>query len=168
VTRVSIVAAVARNGVIGKAGRLPWHLPEDMRRFRRVTDAHPVVMGRRTWESLPERFRPLPGRRNVVVTRSAGWRAPGAETAGTFDAALALVAGADKVCVLGGAELFAEALPRADELELTEIDCDVDGDTFFPPWPRDAFELVARETHSSTPGWRLHFSTYRRRRDQKP
>ena len=161
--RVSLVAAVARNGVIGRDGVLPWHLPEDMARFRELTTGHPVVMGRRTWESLPDRFRPLPGRRNVVVTRNAEWGAEGAERAGSLDDALDLLAGAPQVFVVGGAELFASALPLADELLLTEIDAEAEGDTFFPRYDEAAFEEASREPRSSADGTPFSFVTYRRR-----
>ena len=134
--KVSLVAAVARSGVIGLAGGLPWRIPEDAQRFRTLTMGHPVVMGRRTWDSLPDRFRPLPGRRNVVVTRNRAWRASGAEQVGSLKSALALLDGEAQVFVIGGGELYAEALPLADELLLTEIDAEVDGDTFFPAWER--------------------------------
>ena len=142
---LSLIAAVARNGAIGKDNRLLWHQPEDQKHFRRVTLGHPVIMGRKTWDSLPARFRPLPGRRNVVITRSATWRADGAEAVASIEAALSLLAGADKAFVIGGAEIYALALPLADELVLTEIDADLAGDTFFPNWDRARFGCVARE-----------------------
>ena len=158
------MAAVARGGVIGRGGSIPWRVPEDARRFRALTMGHPVVMGRRTWASLPDRFRPLPGRRNVVVTRNAAWQADGAERAGSLTDALRVLAGAPQVFVIGGAELYAEALPLADELLLTEIDADVDGDTFFPPWERAAFEETSREQHVSKTGVPFAFATYARKR----
>jgi dihydrofolate reductase len=162
--KVSLVAAVARNGVIGRDGTLPWHLPEDMARFRDLTMGHPVVMGRKTWESLPPRFRPLPGRRNVVVTRNPDWRAEGVERAGSLDAALELLEGSSQVFVIGGAELFAGALPLADELLLTEIDADVEGDTLFPHYDGSAFEEVSREPHVSPDGTPFAFVRYERTR----
>jgi dihydrofolate reductase len=160
--KLSLVAAVARGGVIGRGGKLPWHLPEDMARFRKVTTGHPVVMGRRTWDSLPDRFRPLPGRRNVVVTRNEKWAADGAERAGSLDDALELLEDTPQVFVIGGGELFAGALPLADELRLTEIDLEVAGDTFFPSWDRDGFEEVSREEHVTDTGIRYSFVTYSR------
>ncbi|MEP7225599.1 MAG: dihydrofolate reductase, partial [Actinomycetota bacterium] len=126
--KVSLVAAVARDGVIGLAGGLPWRIPEDAQRFRALTMGHPVVMGRRTWDSLPDRFRPLPGRRNVVVTRSAAWQAEGAERTGSLVDALQLLDGEAQVFVIGGGELYVEALPLADEMLLTEIDAELEGD----------------------------------------
>ena len=162
--KLSVVAAVARGGVIGRGGTLPWHLPEDMANFRELTMGHPVVMGRRTWDSLPDRFRPLPGRRNVVVTRNETWAADGAERAGSLDDALELLDGEPQAFVIGGAELFAEALPRADELLLTELDLEVEGDTFFPHWVRGDFEEVSREPHVSEEGTPFAFVEYERSR----
>lgn len=161
---LSLVAAVARGGVIGRGGTIPWRLPEDMAHFRAVTMGHPVVMGRRTWDSLPERFRPLPGRRNIVVTRNPTWQADGAERAGSVDEALLLVEDDAQVFVIGGAEVYAAALPLADELVLTEIDLQVEGDVFFPPWDRDAFTEVERRPGVSRDGTPLAFVTYARRR----
>ena len=161
--RVSLVAAVARGGVIGRGGAIPWRIPEDAQRFRTLTMGHPVVMGRRTWDSLPDRFRPLPGRRNVVVTRNRAWHADGAERAGSVADALRLLDGAPQVFVIGGAELYAEALPLADELLLTEIDADVEGDTFFPSWDRAAFQEESREQHVSESGIPFSFVKYVRR-----
>jgi dihydrofolate reductase len=161
--RISLVAAVARDGVIGRDNAIPWHLPEDARRFRALTMGHPVVMGRRTWESLPERFRPLPGRRNVVVTRNDAWHADGAERAASLDDALRLLDGAPQVFVIGGAGLYAEALAVADELLVTEIDAEVQGDVFFPTWDPEAFHEESREPHVSEEGVAFAFVTYRRR-----
>jgi dihydrofolate reductase len=158
--RVSVLAAVARGGVIGRDNAIPWRIPEDARRFRALTMGHPVVMGRKTWDSLPDRFRPLPGRRNVVVTRNGAWYADGADRAGSLDDALRLLAGAPHVFVIGGGELYAAALPLADELLLTEIDVDVEGDTVLPPWDRAAFEETSREEHVSETGVPFSFVTY--------
>ena len=162
--KVSLVAAVARGGVIGQGNAIPWWIPEDLAFFRDLTMGHPVVMGRRTWDSLPDRFRPLPGRRNVVVTRNPDWQAVGAERTASLDDALRLLDGAAQVFVIGGAELFAAALPRADALVLTEIDLDVEGNVLFPRWDRDAFEEVTREPLISEDGTALAFVTYARRR----
>ena len=161
--RISLVAAVARNGVIGRDGDIPWRIPEDMRQFRDITMGHPVVMGRRTWDSLPDRFRPLPGRRNVVVTRSTEWHAAGAERAGSLEDALELLDGAAQVYVIGGAQLYAAALPVTDELVLTEIGVEVEGDTFFPEWNRDAFREVERVSKVSEDGIPFSFVSYARR-----
>ncbi len=163
--KISIVAAVARGGVIGRDNGLPWRLPEDMVRFRKLTIGHPVVMGRRTWDSLPKRFRPLPGRRNIVVTRNPAWQRDGADRAGSLEEALRLTEGEDRISVIGGAALFAAALPLADELLLTEIDLDIEGDTLFPPYDRDAFAEVAREPHVAGDGTPFAFVTYVRRHE---
>jgi dihydrofolate reductase len=161
--KVTLLAAVARNGVIGREGTLPWRIPEDAKRFRALTMGHPVLMGRRTWESLPDRFRPLPGRQNVVVTRNPEWRAEGADRVGSLEDALELVHDASRAFVIGGAELYAGALPFADELALTEIDADVEGDTFFPAFDRSDFTEVAREPHVAGDGTSFAFVTYERR-----
>ena len=161
--RVTLVAAVARGGVIGRDGGIPWRLPEDTARFKALTTGHAVVMGRRTWESLPDRFRPLPGRRNVVVTRNSKWTSAGAERAESLEHALRLLANEPRVFVIGGAELYAAALPLADELFLTEIDLDVEGDAFFPSFDRGEFEEASRDEQISCVGKvPFAFVTYRR------
>ena len=154
---VALVAAVARDGVIGRDGGIPWHIPEDVAHFKALTTGHAVVMGRKTWDSLPERFRPLPGRRNVVVTRDPEWNAAGAERAGSVEEALEALRDVDRVFVIGGAEIYAAALPFADELVLTEVDLDVDGDTFFPEWDRNGFVEVSREERAAEDGTRFAF-----------
>ncbi len=162
---LALIAAVARNGVIGHDNTLLWRLPEDQQFFRRTTMGCPVVMGRKTWDSLPAKFRPLPGRQNIVVTRNPDWRADGATAVTSLEAALAALGEAGKGFVIGGGELYAAALPLADELVLTEIDRDFDGDASFPAWPRDAFDEVQREAHHA--GEPNHFDyafvTYRRK-----
>lgn len=157
--QLSIIAAVARNGVIGRDNGLVWRLPEDLQHFKRTTLGCPVLMGRKTFESIG---RPLPGRRNVVITRDPHWTAPGVEEAPSFDAALELLKHATKVFVIGGAQVYAEALPRVDELVLTELDQDFEGDTFFPAWDRGAFHEASRETHVAPEGYTYHFVTYQR------
>ena len=161
-TRLVLIAAVARNGVIGKDGGMPWHLPADLQRFKRLTLGHPILMGRRTWESLG---RPLPGRRNIVISRQPDWHADGAEHAASLPAALERVSGDPLAFVIGGAQLYAQALPLADGLELTEIDHDFDGDTRFPDWNRTRFVETARQTHTAPDGWRYHFVSYAARKD---
>ncbi|MFO7572811.1 MAG: dihydrofolate reductase [Gaiellaceae bacterium] len=165
--KLTLVAAVARNGVIGRDGTIPWRLPEDLAHFRKLTTGHAVVMGRKTWESIPERFRPLPGRRNVVVTRNPGWLADGAERASSVGDALRLLEGEPEVFVVGGAEIYAAALPVADELALTEIDAEVDGDTFFPVWSRDDFEEGDRVEHTAEDGTPFAFVRYERTRPER-
>ncbi|QNG17762.1 dihydrofolate reductase [Rhodococcus triatomae] len=128
--QISLVWAQARDGVIGKDNTIPWRIPEDVAHFKETTRGLPVVMGRRTWESLPPRFRPLPGRRNIVVTSSPE-PIPGADTASSVESALALVD--DDVCVMGGAQIYSTAMPFATHLVVTHIDLEVDGDTFAPP-----------------------------------
>jgi dihydrofolate reductase len=159
-----LIAAVARNGAIGRDNALLWHEPLDQRHFRAATLGAPVLMGRRTWDSLPPRFRPLPGRRNLVLTRAAGWRADGAERVASLDDALdrARTDGAPRLAVIGGAEVYALALPRAARLLLTEIDADLAGDTYFPAWPRAAFRETARAPQVGADGTPFAFVTYDR------
>ena len=160
--RLALIAAVARNGAIGRDGALVWSEPEDLKHLRRVTMGCPVIMGRKTWDSLPPRFRPLPGRRNVVLTRNPQWQAAGAEAVASVDAALDLLRGTPKAFVIGGAEVYALALPCADELVLTEIDAEFDGDTFFPAWDRARFERVAHASHVGASGIGYSFVTYKK------
>jgi dihydrofolate reductase len=155
--RIYLVAAVAANRIIGANGGLPWRLPEDMRFFRKVTIGHPVIMGRRTWESLK---RALPERENIVVTRTAGYEAPGAAVASSLDAALALCVGEPLAFVIGGSRLFEEALPLAAGLILTEIHRDFPGDTWFPQFDRAQWREVKREAHTAADGMRFDFVTY--------
>jgi dihydrofolate reductase len=164
--KLTLIAAVARNGAIGKNNELLVRLSADLAHLRRRTMGRPVLMGRKTWESLPPKFRPLPGRRNLVLSRSAAHRAAlateGAEAVATLDDAVAACTGAEELMVLGGAEIYALAMPLADELVLTEIDHDFDGDAHFPPWRRSDFVEVSRETHQSDEGWSFAFVVYRR------
>lgn len=157
---LTLIAAVARHGAIGKNNQLLAHLPGDLPRFKRLTMGHPIVMGRKTWDSIG---RPLPGRRNIVITRNPGWSAAGAEPAPSLSAALALAGSVERVCVIGGAEIYALALPLADELLLTEIDADFDADAFFPAWPRDQFEAVSSESHATPEGLTYRYVDYRRK-----
>jgi dihydrofolate reductase len=162
---LSMIAAVARNGVIGDRNTLLWRLSEDQRHFKRSTLGHPVIMGRKTWDSLPAAYRPLPGRRNIVVTRNAQWHANGAEAVPSLEAALERCADADKAFIIGGGELYAQALAHADELLFTEIDRDFDGGTVFPAWDRSAFIEQHRERHHAPPpnDFDYAFVTYRRK-----
>jgi dihydrofolate reductase len=151
---IVVIAAVARDGGIGRGGDLLWRDPVDQRHFREATLGSSVIMGRRTWDSLPARFRPLPGRRNLVVSRQAGLELPGAEVVHSLDEALSRCAGGPPVHVIGGAQLYALALPLAQTLLLTEIDSTFEGaDTFFPPWDRDDFDakVIYSGTSSTAP-----------------
>lgn len=165
--RISLIAAVARNGVIGRDNQLLWHLPADMAHFRDTTRGSAVLMGRKTWDSLPPRFRPLPGRRNLVLTRQPGWHADGAESAGTLAEGLSRLADLDRVFVIGGAQIYQAALPLADELILTELDRDYSGDALFPAWSPTEFTLAeyrpGAPPQADQPGFR--FATYRRIHD---
>jgi dihydrofolate reductase len=145
---IVLVVARARNGVIGKDGKLPWHIPADLKHFKRVTSGIPMIMGRRTFDSLPGL---LPGRRHIVLTRDERWQAEGAEVAHTPDAALAL-AGGERVSVIGGAEIFALFEPLATAVELTEVVDDVDGDTVMPPFDPVRWREVTREEHPAEGG----------------
>ena len=158
-TRIYLIAAIAGNGVIGANGKLPWHLPEDLKHFKNLTLGHPVIMGRRTWESLGK---PLPGRENIVISRKPGYEAPGASVASTIAAAVALCSGEPLAFVIGGAEIYAAALPLADGLVITEIQQDYEGDTRFPAWERRAWRVSQKETHTSAQGVRFDFVLYER------
>jgi dihydrofolate reductase len=157
--RVYLVAAVAANGIIGAGGRLPWHIPEELRHFKRLTLGHPLIMGRRTWESLKG---PLPGRENIVVTRTPGYEAPGAAVASSLPAALAMCIGEPVAFVIGGTRLFEEALPLAAGMVLTEIQRDYKGDTWFPAWDRSQWRESQREPHIAPDGTRFDFVLYER------
>ena len=161
-TDITLIAAVARNGAIGHGNELIFSEPADQRHFREQTMGCPVIMGRKTWDSLPLRFRPLPGRRNVVVSRQAGLIVTGAELATGLPDALARVADAPRVFIIGGAQLYALALPLAHTLLLTEVEADLDGDVHFPAWDRTQFRETERRSAITADGVRYHFVTYRR------
>ena len=129
---IIIIAAVAKNRVIGKDNQLLWNIPEDMAHFKALTQGHAVLMGRKTWESLPERFRPLPGRRNIVITRQADYAAPGAALAKSLEQGIAAAQDAEKLFIIGGAEIYAQAMPLANTLEITEVGLEPEGDAWFP------------------------------------
>jgi dihydrofolate reductase len=155
--KIYLVAAVASNGVIGRSGQLPWRLPEDLKHFKRLTLGHPVIMGRRTWESLPGA---LSGRDNIVVTGQAGYEAPGASVASSLEAALALCTGETIAFVIGGRRLFEESLPIAAGLVMTEIQRDYDGDTWFPEYDRSRWRESQREGHVAQDGTKFDFVLY--------
>ena len=160
---VSIVVAADEQGGIGRDGGLPWHLPEDLKRFKALTMGKPMVMGRRTWDSIG---RPLPGRRSLVVSRQPGFTAPGAEVFGSLEAALAAAAPAAETCVIGGAEIYAQALSRAGLIHLTRVHASAGADTFFPALDPADWEEIAREDRPADArhACALSFLTLRRRR----
>ncbi|MBI3715570.1 MAG: dihydrofolate reductase [Betaproteobacteria bacterium] len=139
--RLSLIAALAKNRAIGIGGKMPWHLPADFAWFRQNTLGHPIIMGRKTFESIG---RPLPGRRNIVVTRNAALAAPGIELAHSLTDAIAMTQGAEPF-VIGGASLYVEALPLATHVYLTEVDANPEADTFFPQWPHAHWREVSRQ-----------------------
>ena len=145
---IVLVVAVTANGVIGADGGMPWHIPADLKHFKAVTMGKPMVMGRRTFESLPGL---LPGRRHIVLTRDPAWTAPGAEVAHDLDAALAMAGEAAEIAVIGGGEIFALALPRANRIEWTEIHADIAGDTHMQPLGTEWRE-IARQDHGAQAG----------------
>ena len=157
-TWVGLIWAEADGGVIGAEGGMPWHVPEDLAHFKEVTLGAPVVMGRKTWDSLPERFRPLPGRQNIVITRQLHWSAEGAHRAATVAEA---VRGLDRVWIIGGAEIFRQVIGDADRLEITELDLEVAGDAFAPS--KAGWRLVDEgEWQTSRTGIRYRFLGYER------
>jgi len=161
---IALVYARAANGVIGRAGAMPWHLPEDLAHFKALTQGATVLMGRKTWESLPPRFRPLPGRLNIVITRQENWNEIGAQRASSLRKALSSAeqAGAATAWVIGGAQILAEALPLAPRAEVTEIARNFDGDTFAPALGAE-WVLTAHADHVSSQGLPLRFARYERR-----
>ncbi len=159
-TLLTLIVARARNGVIGRDNTLPWRLPEDLQHFKRTTLGAPIIMGRKTWDSIG---RPLPGRRNIVVSRNHALELAGAEVVGSLEDAQRLCAGVEQVFLIGGAQLYAEALPSADRLIVTEIDADVPGDAFFPAVDRSIWIETSREKHhSEANGFDYAFVTYER------
>ncbi|AYR21404.1 dihydrofolate reductase [Alcaligenes faecalis] len=156
---IRLVVAYAANRCIGKDNDLPWRLPSDLQHFKRVTMGLPIIMGRKTWESLG---RPLPGRPNLVISRNADYQAKGAQVFSNLDDALAACPGFEAACVIGGEQLFRLALPMAQELIATEIKADVDGDTFFPELPVGQWQEVARLPQPEENGFTYDYVTYRR------
>jgi dihydrofolate reductase len=158
---LKIIYARAANGVIGKDNKLPWHLPEDFAHFKRVTMGCPVIMGRKTWDSLPARFRPLPGRLNIVVTRKPDWRAEGAVVAHSLADACSAAPVGSTVWLIGGAELYAQGIANTTEAVVTEIEADFEGDAFAPPFG-PSWREVHRERHLSATGLPYSFVTHQR------
>ncbi|WEX76290.1 dihydrofolate reductase [Sinorhizobium numidicum] len=167
--KIVIVVAVAKNGVIGRGGDLPWRLSTDLKRFKALTIGKPVVMGRKTWASIG---RPLPGRPNVVISRTPGFEAQGAEVAPSLQGALemarehAAAIGADEICIIGGGEIYRQSIDLADVLHVTEVQAEVDGDTRFPQIDPAVFEKVFEEDlpRGEKDSHAMHFITWRRRR----
>ncbi|BEP62756.1 dihydrofolate reductase [Variovorax sp. V213] len=163
--RINLIFARAANGVIGANGTMPWHLPEDLAHFKQTTGGAPVIMGRKTWDSLPPRFRPLPGRRNIVVTRQDDWNADGAQRAGSLQEALSLCEESQvpDVWIIGGAQIYAEAEPLAQQAVVTEIARDYEGDAHAPQLHPSAWRETDRESHvSAREGLNYSFVTYER------
>ncbi len=158
---LNLIFARARNGVIGKDNTLPWHLPEDLAHFKQTTLGQPVVMGRKTWESLPQKFRPLPGRTNIVVTRQTSWQAEGAVVVHSIEEALKQCPQDAQIWVIGGAEVYAQAMPLAQCAVVTEIDADFEGDAFAPTFDT-GWQETARTTHVAANGLTYSFVTLTR------
>jgi dihydrofolate reductase len=148
-SRISIVVAVSRNGVIGHNGGLPWHISTDLKRFKAITMGKPLIMGRKTWESLPKK--PLPGRVNILITRQKNYRTDGAVVVADGPSALKAAGAAEEICVIGGGEIFAMFLAQTDRIYLTEVDLEVEGDTFLPPIDPARWTETAREIHPRGP-----------------
>ncbi|MCG2593030.1 dihydrofolate reductase [Ramlibacter sp. XY19] len=159
--KLGLIYARARNGVIGKDNQMPWHLPEDLAHLKQTTIGKPVIMGRKTWDSLPAKFRPLPGRRNIVITRQPDWQAAGAERASTVEEAIALCGDVPLAWVIGGAEIYKLALPHADIAVVTEIDADFEGDVYAPQLGPQ-WQEAARERHVSKTGLGYSFVTFQK------
>lgn len=148
-TRISLIVAVGRNGVIGREGALPWRLPADLKRFKALTIGHVMIMGRKTYESIG---RPLPGRRSVIVSRQAGYAVPGATVATSLENAIAVAGDVSEVFVIGGGEIYQAALPCAHRLLVTEVDASPEGDAYFPAVDTTIWSETARETHPAAEG----------------
>lgn len=159
--KLHLIWAQAKGRVIGLNGVMPWHLPEDLAHFKQHTQGCPVIMGRKTWESLPPRFRPLPGRRNIVISRRTDWQAEGAELADSLQAAQRLCAGSDVVWVIGGAQIYTQALPLAQRVVMTQIDAEYAGDAFAPELGPE-WQEVSRHPHETAKGLKYSFVTFDR------
>ena len=160
---INMIFARSANGVIGNNNAMPWHLPEDLAHFKKLTLGSPVIMGRKTWDSLPTKFRLLPGRTNVVITRQTGWQAEGAQTAGSLIDALALCQLASDVWIIGGAQIYAQAEPLASRIEVTHIDKIYQGDAFAPTLGSQ-WQESQKEDHVSSTGLNFSFITYTRQK----
>lgn len=158
--RINMIYARAANGVIGKNNTIPWHLPEDLAHFKHLTQGWPVIMGRKTWDSLPARFRPLPGRTNIVITRQLNWQPIGALVVASLTEALAQCSAAE-VWIIGGAQIYAQAEPLARRIEITEIAQNFEGDSFAPLLSNEWTE-TSRENHTAASGLKFSFITYQK------
>ncbi|PIR04429.1 MAG: diacylglycerol kinase [Candidatus Magasanikbacteria bacterium CG11_big_fil_rev_8_21_14_0_20_39_34] len=156
---ITLIAAVSENFCIGKNGELPWNIPEDLKHFKRLTEGHVVIMGRKTWESIPEKFRPLPKRKNVVITRQTNYPVPeGVEVFSNLEEAL-LAFSQQSVFIIGGEQIYSATIEKADQLEITHIQKTIpDGDAFFPAIDSNLWENVSEETHEN-----FSFVTYKRK-----
>lgn len=154
--RIAMIAAMAKNLVIGKDNQMPWHLPEDLKHFKAMTMGKPVVMGRKTFESIG---RPLPGRHNIVITRQADYQPDGVTCVSSFDQAIEVAGECEELVVMGGGQLYAELLPMADVLYLTEIDLQVEGDTYFPDWDDGSWHLQQSVSATNEQGLQYTFNT---------
>lgn len=159
-TKLSIIVAIAKNRVIGINNTLPWHLPEDLKRFRALTMGHHIIMGRKTYDSLG---RLLPGRTTVIVTRNTDYKVEGALIAHSLQDAIALCKADDEVFLIGGAELYQEGLKLSSKLYITEITLDVEGDAYFPEYSSDEWQESSREAHVSEQGLAFNYVTYVRK-----
>ena len=154
--RIAMIAAMAKNRVIGKDNQMPWHLPEDLKHFKAMTMSKPIVMGRKTFESIG---RPLPGRHNIVITRQGNYQHDGITCVSSFEQAIEAAGECDELVVMGGGQLYAELLPKADVLYLTEIDLQVEGDTFFPEWDDGSWDLQQTTNATNEQGLQYSFNT---------
>ena len=154
--RIAMIAAMAKNRVIGKDNQMPWHLPEDLKHFKAMTLGKPVVMGRKTFESIG---RPLPGRHNIVISRQAEYVPSGVTVVSSFEQAKVVAGQCEELVVIGGGQLYASLLSVADRLYLTEIELDVEGDTHFPAWDDGSWQLVSSEKSISDKGLEYRFIT---------
>jgi len=148
---ISLIAALTKNNVIGKNKDLPWHLPDDMKHFMQTTQAHHVIMGRKNYESIPDKFRPLPNRTNIVVTRQKDFSAPGCHIVNSIEEGIAMARAAreKELFIIGGSEIYSQSIPYADQLYLTEIDTILEGDTYFPSFNRDEWQELSRTHHEA-------------------
>ncbi|MCR4302414.1 MAG: type 3 dihydrofolate reductase [Sulfuricaulis sp.] len=163
--RVSLIAAMAENRVIGVNNKLPWHLPADLRHFRQLTTGHPVIMGRRNYESIGK---PLPDRANIVVTRNPAFRAPGCQVKNSLEEALREIQDKSEIFIIGGAEIYRQSIGSADRIYLTLVHAEIDGDTYFPEFDRGDWQEVSRVHHTADEKnpYAYSFVTYDRRKNK--